>query len=132
MRNSGVTWSQESAFRQLTFTLTNAPFWRSRHRTAGILRITDPDSRSGSLRPIFGVRYVSGLLLQLRVATLRFLSPCLPEATHALSAVRSRERRRDEILRRMRHPARGTLPAVRCPQFARSEVLRRVWCSPRA
>src|SRR5215831_12970313 len=64
--------------------------------------------------------------------SLRFLISTAPRLTYAVSAVRPRERRRDEILRRMRHPARGAVSAVRCPQCARSEILWGVWHSPRA
>src|SRR5215510_5879939 len=65
-------------------------------------------------------------------ARLQFFLVSTPwGANYAVFAVRSRERRRDEILRRMRRPSRGHVPGVWCPQCASSQVLRRVWRAPR-
>src|SRR5262249_8978249 len=71
-----------SLFRRLTsgFTLTEAPFWRSRLRTAGILRNYRPGfeiEKTWSERQLGMYRtaiqkLTYSLLLQLRVATLRF------------------------------------------------------------
>ena len=80
-----------------------------RHFTAGCTRPGDPIDPllNWHLVPQSGKRNNALLALTRAARLASFLYPSRPGATHAVPAVRSRERRRYEILRRMRHPSRS-------------------------